>query len=397
MPPPASSALRRVDALLQAGLRIARAAPTGRMALAQVAGSLDPEWIPRPWGDEIAAELESARAAADEPLPFRTVEKVLRDAWGGRPADELDDLDSEPVAVRPTSQVHRGVLEGAPVAVKVLRPGLASAVRQDLALLDSLLAPIGAAFPAVDARALLREVRERVMEELDLEHESTTQRRFHRALRDHPEFVVPAPHTRLAHDNVLVSDWADGVPIDRAPDRDAAAAKLVRFVIGAARFGVMHADPDPRDVLVLGDGRIAILDFGAVRAVEPERVENAMAALEAFAAGDGEAFGAATERLGALPAEHGPEALELARHALGDLAGAGPARLDTPAVVQARDRLFRRSDSIVRLMLAGSSPPQDLWPTRAVAQLFGTIARAGATGDWLELSRQALREGWDST
>jgi hypothetical protein len=39
-------------------------------------------------------------------------------------------------------------------------------------------------------------------------------------------------------------------------------------------------------------------------------------------------------------------------------------------------------------------PPEDLWPARAVAQLFAVIARTGATGDWLELTRTALRDGW---
>ena len=45
-------------------------------------------------------------------------------------------LDPEPIAVTPSAQVHRGVLEGRPVAVKLLRPGLASSVRQDLVLLE---------------------------------------------------------------------------------------------------------------------------------------------------------------------------------------------------------------------------------------------------------------------
>jgi len=66
------------------------------------------------------------------------VERALRAAWGAAPMEELDELDPEPAAVTPTSQVHRGELDGAPVAVKVLRPGVAASVRQDLALLEGL-------------------------------------------------------------------------------------------------------------------------------------------------------------------------------------------------------------------------------------------------------------------
>src|SRR6476659_7986062 len=126
--------LRRLDALLTTGLGLARKAPSGRLLLARIADSIELGWIPRPWGDEIAAELEAAQAAGSEPLDGRAVERILRDAWGTGPEDELDDLAPNPVAVTPGPQVHRGSLDGKPVAVKVVRPGLAASVRQDMAL-----------------------------------------------------------------------------------------------------------------------------------------------------------------------------------------------------------------------------------------------------------------------
>jgi predicted unusual protein kinase regulating ubiquinone biosynthesis (AarF/ABC1/UbiB family) len=394
-----SDAARRIDALLGVAMRLARTAPSGRIVLARLARTIDPQWLPRPWGDELAAELEAALAHAREPLAGRSVERALRDAWGVKPTEELDELDLEPAAVTPTAQVHRGMLDGEPVAVKLLRPGVAASVRQDLVLLDGLLAPMQAAFPALDPARLLGEVRERIGDELDLEHEGHHLRRFHRALRSHPFLTVPAPITRLTHENVLVSSWIDGVPIAEAPDPDAAAARLIAFVIGAAQFGVMHADPDPDDVLVQADGRLAILDFGAVRTVIPDRVRAAGAALEAFASDDADALGAALQELGALPggesaAADGATIIELARHALGELAGPGAARLDTGSLIAARDRLGDRPDELLHLALAGSIAPEDLWPARSVGQLFAVIARVGASGDWLELTRAALRDGW---
>lgn len=387
--------LRYVEALVSLGFRLVRSAPTGRIALARLAEAIDPLWIPRPWGDRLVSELADAHAATLDPLDGKSVERALRDAWGSRPTDELDELDLEPAAVTPTAQVHRGVLDGKPVAVKLLRPGIEAAVRQDLTLLDGLVAPLAAAFPALDPRAVLTEVRERLLEELDLESEAQAQRRFHRALRGHPFLSVPAPITRLATDDVLVSEWVQGTPIREARDPDAAAARLAVFVLGAARSGAVHADPHPDDVLVLEDGGLAILDFGLTRTVETARLDHASAALEAFADGDGGAFGAAAQALGWLPAEHGPAALELLGHVLGDLATPGPARLDADAVVGVRDRALERPEPLARLLFAGALPPPDIWPARGMAQLFGTIARVGATGDWLALSRAALRDGWN--
>jgi serine/threonine protein kinase len=388
--------LARLDALLNVGLGLARRARSGRLLLARIADSIDVGWIPSPWGDEIAAELDAAHGGAAEPLATRAVERVLRDAWGTRPEDELDDLEADPVAITPSSQVHRASLDGKPVAVKVLRPDLAASVRQDMALLELLAGPLGSAFPGVDPSAATSEFRERVLEELDLEHEAEVQRRFHRALRGHPFLSVPTPLSRLCHENVLVSDWVDGVALWDAPNPDLAAARLVAFGIGAAvEVGVSHADLHPDNVLVGPDGELTILDFGATRRVDRERAAGAVGILDALAAADGETLGEAMAALGWLPAAHGSAAIELARHALGNLGQPGATRLDDAAVIGARDRALRRPDLIGELVLAGSPPAEDLWPARGFAVMFATVARIGATGDWLALLRAALSDGWD--
>jgi hypothetical protein len=390
----------RIDTLIQVGLRLARSAPSGRLLLARIADAIDTRWLPGRWGEPIAAELTAAQqAAVAEPLRAKAVEAILRDAWGAKPTDELDSLElADPVAVTPTSQVHRGVLGGQPVAVKVLRPGLVAGVRQDLTLLEGLLAPLGAAFPSVDPGALVREFRQRVLDDLDLEHEASNQRRFHRALRSHEQFVIPAPVTRLAHDSVLVSEWIDGVPLAGAADgaADQACVQLLRFVIGGLKTGLVHADPDPHDVLIVERDRIAILDFGAIAEPDAGRVAATTAAVEAFVADDDAALGAALEQLGALPADLAGTAMALVRDVLGAFAEPGPVRLDTDAVIEMRERLDARPSEVVKLVLRGSLAPEDLWPGRGVAQLFAAIARTGASAPWREELRAALRTGWAS-
>jgi predicted unusual protein kinase regulating ubiquinone biosynthesis (AarF/ABC1/UbiB family) len=393
----ARESLARLEALFAVGLRIARSARSGRVALAQLAAALDPQWLPSPEADDFASLLAGAERMAREPIAERDVERVLRDAWGAKPSEELDDFDPEPVAVTPGAQVHRGTLDGAPVAIKVLRPGLAASVRQDLALLEALAAPLGAAFPALDASAVLREVRERVLEELDLESEATVQRRFARALRRHPFLSVPAPITQLCHEAVLVSEWVDGVPFAQAPDPDQAAARLVVFVLGAAHWGVSYADPHPDNVLVAPDGGLAMVDFGACRPMDGARLAAATGVLAAVADADAEALGGHLEALDWMPAQHALATLELARALGGALLARGPSRLDTAEMIAARERLVSHADALADLLPRGALAPEDLWPGRGVATLLGTIARLGATGDWIALALGALREGWDAS
>ena len=95
-----------------------------------------------------------------------------------------------------------------------------------------------------------------------------------------------------------------------------------------------------------------------------------------------------------LPAANGPAAMQLARHALGELRVPGRTRLDDAAVLAARDRAFERPQLIGELLVAGSPPAEDLWPARGFAVMLATIARIGATGDWLAMMRAALTEGW---
>jgi predicted unusual protein kinase regulating ubiquinone biosynthesis (AarF/ABC1/UbiB family) len=383
------------DALLRAADLLA-ATTTARIALQGLGRLLDPEVVPASARGGVLERL--AAAGEPEPLAWRDIEGRLRRAWGRPVARTLDALDPEPVAVTPTAQVHRGVLEGEDVAVKVRRPAVAEALRGDLALLDAVAPLFAGLAPRVDVGAVVRAVRERALDELDFEHEATVQRGFHRALRRHPDLHVPAPHTELARDDVLVSAWVDGRPVRALAgaaeaDRRRAAELAVHFFLGAFAHGTVHAEPHPDDVLLLGDGRLAVLDFGAVARVPAGRAALGADLLQALAAGDAVAAGAALTALGWLAPGHAGTVVDLARAALGTLLEA-PGRLDAASLRRASVQASRDAPGAVALLAHAGLPAGDVWPLRGAGALVLLLARLDVEADWVALATRALRDGW---
>ena len=375
-------------ALAETGWSLAARAPSARVGLARAAGLVDPEALPAEIRGAIVDELEAARAAALEPVDARTVERVLKAAWGRPPAKALDDFDPEPLVVRAAAQTHRGVAGGEAVAVRVRRPGLERALRNDLALLDALVPPLGAALPAADTRALLRAGREQALDELDFEHEASNHRRVARVLRDVDGLVVPRVHGDLCAEAVFVAQLLDGPTLDEGAqpaDPDAAAGALVGAHVTAARAGIALLDARPGHVVVLADGRIGLLGAGLARSVERERAALALDALAALRADDAGALAAAVSKAGLLDEDSARRAHALARSALGPLVE-GPARLDAGALRDVLVRAAGVAHGAFALVPAARPHPDDLWLARAAAQLVATLARLGADHDWPALA-----------
>jgi ABC1 atypical kinase-like domain len=376
----------QLRALLDAAASLARSAPTARLALAALDGLVDPDAVPAPRRERVAASLARASAGAPAQLAPNEVERALRRAWGRPPGRVLDALELErPLAAGALGQVHAARLDGAPVTVELRRPELERAVRADLALLDGLAPPLRTAFPALDVAAWLRAVREQALDELDLEHAAGLQRRVARAVRDVDGLVVPAVHGALAAPGVLVADRLAGPTLaDERPDDPARAARvLLAAHVTAARAGIAPVNPRPEHVVLLGAGRLGLLGTGAAVPVDRPRVE---AWLRALAAVRGEQAGALARALaadlGVLATEDAEAALALARGIFGALA-TGPARLDAATLAAAGGRALDALPAVFDLVRRGSPVPEDAALARMLGQLALVLARLEANEDWL--------------
>ena len=204
--------------------------------------------------------------------------KVIEDDLGERLDDVFAEFDEEAVAAASIGQVYRARLQdGRAVAVKVQYPGVAQAVRADLQNLGLIMRVAKRMAPGMDAKAMTREIRERLTDELDYEHEAQQHRAFARSWRGHPFIYVPPVVTELCSEHVLVSEWVDGTgfeevkAMDRAT-RDRFGEIVFRFFFGSLyRNGHFSGDPHPGNYLLMDDGRVAFIDFGMTKRVARER------------------------------------------------------------------------------------------------------------------------------
>jgi predicted unusual protein kinase regulating ubiquinone biosynthesis (AarF/ABC1/UbiB family) len=204
------------------------------------------------------------------PLPVQTVHKVLAAEFGPNWRSEFADFDDQPAAAASIGQVHRATwADGRPVAVKIQYPGAGKALNSDFTQLSRVGRLFGVFMPGLDMKPLLDELRARVAEELDYKLEASAQESFATAFADDPDIFVPQVVT--ATDHVLVTEWMDGTGLadiissGTQDQRNRAGLLLVRFLFSSpARAGLLHADPHPGNFRLLADGRLGVLDFGAV-------------------------------------------------------------------------------------------------------------------------------------
>jgi predicted unusual protein kinase regulating ubiquinone biosynthesis (AarF/ABC1/UbiB family) len=207
---------------------------------------------------------------AAPPLPAATVHTVLAEFLGDDWRDYFEAFDDEPAAAASIGQVHRAVWhDGRAVAVKVQYPGAGKALISDFNQLARLGRLFGVLMPGLDVKAMLAELKERVAEELDYTIEAESQRIFHEAYADDPDFVIPEVIAQSG--DILITEWMDGTPLSKIisegdqETRNHAALLYCRFLLsGPKRSGMLHGDPHPGNFRLLPDGRLGVLDFGAV-------------------------------------------------------------------------------------------------------------------------------------
>lgn len=240
----------------------------GAMKVGQALSVLEAA-IPEEYGEPYREALTKLQKDAP-PLPAAKVHRVLDAQLGTKWRERFASFEDTPVASASIGQVHKAVwADGREVAVKIQYPGADEALRADLKTMRRLTSVLKQLAPGADVQGVVDELVERTEMELDYRLEADNQRAFAKAYEGHPHFVIP--HVVGSSPKVMVSEWIVGKPMSEiirngTPDeRDICGTRLFELTFDApARVGMMHGDAHPGNFMLLDDGRMAVIDFGAV-------------------------------------------------------------------------------------------------------------------------------------
>ena len=239
------------------------------MKLGQIVSYMD---VPLPpTVQQRLARLQTGDNAMDLSALVPDLERAL-----GKPLGELfAEVEPRPIAAASIGQVHRArLLDGRPVAVKLQYPEIAKTFHHDLGSIWRL-SSIASAFSAVDGRALVTELADRLAEECDYLREARAQTMFREAFQDDPAVVIPEVWWTHVAPSVLTTTWIEALSFEQASQqlspelRARVAHTMVRFAYrGLLELAVIQADPHPGNTLFFPDGRVVFLDFGCVRELD---------------------------------------------------------------------------------------------------------------------------------
>ena len=255
------------------------------MKLAQMIATV-PDLLP----PEYAAELQKLQAAAP-PMGPAFVKRRMVAELGPDWEKRFRSFDINPAAAASLGQVHRAVgLDGALLACKLQYPDMQSAVEADLGQLGMLLAIQRRFSPEIDTTEIVKEMTERLREELDYEREARNAALYGIIFADEPSVRVPKIVGDLTTQRLLTMAWLDGKPmlahLDHSlEDRNRIATAMFRAWWNPfATYGVIHGDPHLGNYTVFSEGSAAksknagapaglnLLDYGCIRIFPPRFV-----------------------------------------------------------------------------------------------------------------------------
>ena len=230
--------------------------------------STRPDLVP----PDIIVELKKLQASVHF-VSSDNVKSIIESELG-RPISEIfDSFDNTPLAAASLAQVHRAVLNGKRVVLKVQRPDIVETIELDVDIMLSVARLAERYSPEaflINPVGLVEEFAQQIKKELDFLMEAQNIHRFAQNFANDKTIHVPDVYPELCTKHVVTMEYLDGINISETQkliDEGYNLGLIARrgAIIGfkaTFQHGFFHADPHPGNVLVLPDNVIGLVDFG---------------------------------------------------------------------------------------------------------------------------------------
>ncbi len=223
------------------------------------------------------SELQDRMAPFSRALALAEIDKALGEPW----QNHFSEI-SEPVAAASIAQVHRArTVEGADVAIKVLRPGIEKKFADEMdsfffgaRLAERLNKPIRRLRPVAAVQTLANSVKL----EMDLRMEAAAISEMGQNTAEDPGFRIPEVDWARTGRRVLTLEWVDGIALSDVAALQAAGHDLEAlgdtviqsFLRHAMRDGIFHADMHQGNLFIDASGDLVAVDFGIIGRLSPK-------------------------------------------------------------------------------------------------------------------------------
>ena len=229
--------------------------------------------LPQDIADELAKLQDQV-----PPFDYVDVQKTIEAAFNQPLSTIYAQFDVTAVASASVAQVHFAHLhDGTPVAVKVLRTGIAKVINQDIAILKSLawtLQAVSNEGKRLKPQEIVEEFARHTQHELDLTLEAANCSQLARNFEDKtlliPKLLIPKVYWDFCRKDVMTMQRMQGTPVSQIDLLRAKGIDITKlahdgveiFFTQVFRDGFFHADMHPGNIQVADDGRYIALDFG---------------------------------------------------------------------------------------------------------------------------------------
>ncbi|KAI5670359.1 hypothetical protein M9H77_10723 [Catharanthus roseus] len=226
-------------------------------------------------------------------VPFEDIQAILREELG--PIDTVFEyVDPTPLASASVAQVHGARIRGTQedVVIKVLKPGIEDILVADLNfiyIVARILEFLSPDLSRASLVAIIKDIRESMLEEVDFKKEAANIESFRRYLDVMGltgQATAPKVYEQYSTRRILTMERLYGVPLTDLDSINSLVPSPETSLITALNvwFGSLlacesfHADVHAGNLWQLRDGRIGFLDFGIVGRISPKT----WAAMEIF-------------------------------------------------------------------------------------------------------------------